>query len=124
MSRVIFSLTNWRKVKSFLGVTSSGIAIFVGISLYQGNEKFYNNVAMPLIYLIDPEFSHRLAVATIKLGLVPSQKISDSSILHSKLWDLKFENPLGIAAGFDKHGEAIKGLHKMGFGFVEIGEIF
>ena len=36
---------------------------------------------------------------------------------------LKFKNPIGIAAGFDKHGEAVDGLYKMGFGFVEVGSI-
>lgn len=35
----------------------------------------------------------------------------------------KFRNPVGIAAGFDKHGEAVDGLYKMGFGFVEIGSV-
>ncbi|XP_008291307.1 dihydroorotate dehydrogenase (quinone), mitochondrial isoform X2 [Stegastes partitus] len=36
---------------------------------------------------------------------------------------LKFKNPVGIAAGFDKHGEAVDGLYKLGFGFVEVGTI-
>lgn len=36
---------------------------------------------------------------------------------------LKFKNPVGIAAGFDKHGEAVDGLYKMGFGFVEVGTV-
>lgn len=36
---------------------------------------------------------------------------------------LKFKNPIGIAAGFDKHGEAVDGLYKLGFGFVEVGTI-
>ncbi|CAO2609899.1 Dihydroorotate dehydrogenase (quinone), mitochondrial, partial [Lemmus lemmus] len=35
----------------------------------------------------------------------------------------KFRNPVGIAAGFDKHGEAVDGLYKLGFGFVEIGSV-
>ena len=35
----------------------------------------------------------------------------------------KFRNPIGIAAGFDKHGEAVDGLFKVGFGFVEVGTI-
>lgn len=34
-----------------------------------------------------------------------------------------FSNPIGMAAGFDKHGECIDGLFEMGFGFVEIGSI-
>ncbi|XP_012585875.1 PREDICTED: dihydroorotate dehydrogenase (quinone), mitochondrial isoform X2 [Condylura cristata] len=40
-----------------------------------------------------------------------------------KILGHKFRNPVGIAAGFDKHGEAVDGLYKMGFGFVEIGSV-
>lgn len=36
---------------------------------------------------------------------------------------LRFRNPLGLAAGFDKHGEAVDGLYRMGFGFVEVGTV-
>lgn len=39
------------------------------------------------------------------------------------VFGLKFKNPVGIAAGFDKHGEAVDGLYKLGFGFVEVGTI-
>ena len=39
------------------------------------------------------------------------------------MWDLKFSNPVGMAAGFDKQGEAISALHNVGFGFVEIGSV-
>lgn len=35
----------------------------------------------------------------------------------------RFRNPLGLAAGFDKHGEAVDGLYKVGFGFVEVGTV-
>lgn len=35
----------------------------------------------------------------------------------------RFRNPVGLAAGFDKHGEAVDGLYKMGFGFVEVGTV-
>lgn len=36
---------------------------------------------------------------------------------------MNFTNPVGIAAGFDKQGEAMQGLHRTGFGFVEIGSV-
>jgi dihydroorotate dehydrogenase len=39
------------------------------------------------------------------------------------LWGLDFTNPIGLAAGFDKDGQAIKGLSKLGFGFIEIGSV-
>ena len=41
----------------------------------------------------------------------------------SRLWGLDFSNPVGLAAGFDKQGEAVDGLLKLGFGFVEIGSV-
>ena len=36
---------------------------------------------------------------------------------------MEFSNPVGLAAGFDKHGEAVGGMLKTGFGFVEVGSI-
>ena len=39
------------------------------------------------------------------------------------MWGLHFSNPVGMAAGFDKQAEAIEGLHRTGFGFVEIGSV-
>lgn len=49
-----------------------------------------------------------------------------SLCLHPKeshLFNLNFKTPIGLAAGFDKHGEAVEGLWKMGFGFVEVGSV-
>ena len=54
-----------------------------------------------------------------------------SSCIHSlgvlfqgqNILGMKFENPVGIAAGFDKHAEAVRGLLNMGFGFVEVGSV-
>ena len=42
---------------------------------------------------------------------------------RTTVFQKQFENPIGCAAGFDKNGEALNGLFKMGFGFVEIGTI-
>ena len=39
------------------------------------------------------------------------------------MWGREFTNPVGLAAGFDKHAEAYPGLMKMGFGFVEVGSV-
>ena len=39
------------------------------------------------------------------------------------LWGLDFTNPIGLAAGFDKDGQAIEGLSKLGFGFIEVGSV-
>lgn len=40
-----------------------------------------------------------------------------------EIFGKEFSNPIGIAAGFDKHGEAVIGLTDIGFGFVEIGSV-
>lgn len=43
--------------------------------------------------------------------------------METRLLNLKFPNPLGMAAGFDKDGEGVEGIARMGFGFVEIGSV-
>ena len=115
-------LTDSDKLRSFVIVTCSGTAMFAGLNIYQGNEKFYREVAMPLLRFIEPETAHNLALTALKWGLVPKNKSEDCGILKTTVWGLKFENPVGMAAGFDKQGEAVKGLTKTGFGFVEIGK--
>ncbi|KAH0956424.1 hypothetical protein HN011_012008 [Eciton burchellii] len=116
-------LSNKAKLKSLFAVTSGAVALFGGISLYQGNEKFYNEVAIPLVQRIDSETAHGFAIKILKWGLVPKQETEDPSSLRTTAWGLQFKNPLGMAAGFDKQGEAVEGLHKIGFSFVEIGSI-
>ncbi|XP_043469279.1 dihydroorotate dehydrogenase (quinone), mitochondrial [Leptopilina heterotoma] len=116
-------LSNKRKIKSLITVTTSGIALSGGLLLYQGNEKFFNQVVMPVTRLLDPEVAHNFGIKAAKWGLLPTQKIQDPVSLKTTLWGLQFDNPLGMAAGFDKQGEAIPGLQKMGFSFVEIGSV-
>ncbi|XP_014251583.1 dihydroorotate dehydrogenase (quinone), mitochondrial [Cimex lectularius] len=111
------------KLKSTLRVCSGAFAVFSAYCLYKEDEKFYDGFVMPLAHTFSPETSHRLAVAVNKYRLLPKSQYSDPSCLKTKVWDLSFSNPIGMAAGFDKDGEAIKGLHELGFGFVEIGSV-
>ncbi|XP_078103382.1 dihydroorotate dehydrogenase (quinone), mitochondrial isoform X3 [Sander vitreus] len=79
---------------------------------------------MPLLQrIVGAETAHVLAVKMISLGLVPLNRYQDPASLEVNVLGLKFKNPIGIAAGFDKNGEAIDGLYKVGFGFVEVGTI-
>jgi dihydroorotate dehydrogenase len=58
------------------------------------------------------------------MGLAPlSNQQIDDPVLVTECWGKIFSNPLGLAAGFDKNGEALRGLSKIGFGFVEIGSV-
>ncbi len=77
---------------------------------------------------MDPERVHCLAIATLEtmsrfpwlLNLVPP--ISDQRLVK-EVFGIRFPNPIGLAAGFDKNGVALPAWEALGFGFVEIGTI-
>jgi dihydroorotate dehydrogenase len=79
----------------------------------------------PLIFKIDPENAHTLAIKSLKLNLIPSflDTNKDDPIFKNKIFDKELDNPIGIAAGFDKNAEVYNALFKLGFGFVEVGTI-
>ncbi|KPF70932.1 dihydroorotate dehydrogenase (quinone) [Bosea sp. AAP35] len=80
------------------------------------------NLARPLIHKMDAETAHRLTVAA--LAAAPSLRPApDDPVLATEAFGLSFSNPVGLAAGFDKHAEAIDGALGLGFGFVEIGGV-
>ena len=79
---------------------------------------------MPLIIrTCDPETAHKFAVKMAKYKLLPRSRYPDPPSLKSVVWSRQFSNPVGLAAGFDKDGDAVDGLLSLGFGFVEIGSI-
>lgn len=71
---------------------------------------------------LDPETAHRLAVRGLSVLPAPVAP-ADDPILHTRLAGLDLPNPIGLAAGLDKDGEAIGGLARLGFGFVECGSV-
>lgn len=81
------------------------------------------SLARPVLWRLDAEFAHRLAIAALRRGLVGRSAASPDPILRTKVWDFDFADPIGIAAGFDKNAEAIGPLFDLGFGFVEIGSV-
>ena len=78
-----------------------------------------------LIFKIDPEKAHTLAIKSLKLNLVPNVFDENKSdpIFKTKIFDKELDNPIGMAAGFDKNAEVYNSLFKLGFGFVEVGTI-
>ena len=73
-----------------------------------------------LVRILDPEKAHNITLLALKYGLHPRlQKIK----IKTKINNLEFANPLGIAAGFDKNAEVIKTIHSLNFGFTEVGTI-
>ena len=75
-----------------------------------------------LLRRLDPEQAHQLAIKGLALAPMPSPP-ADDPILHTRLAGLDLPNPVGLAAGLDKNGEALRGLSRLGFGFVECGSV-
>ncbi|KAM9192226.1 dihydroorotate dehydrogenase (quinone), mitochondrial isoform 2-T2 [Dugong dugon] len=118
----------WRHLKKraqdAVVILGGGGLLFASYLTAVGDERFYAEHLMPALQgLLDPESAHKLAVRFTSLGLLPRATFQDSDMLEVRIMGHKFRNPVGIAAGFDKHGEAVDGLFKMGFGFVEIGSV-
>ncbi|MDC6469640.1 quinone-dependent dihydroorotate dehydrogenase [Candidatus Pelagibacter sp. Uisw_099_02] len=78
-----------------------------------------------LIFKIDPETAHNLAIKSLKLNLIPNLIDEDKAdpVLKSTLFGKEINNPIGMAAGFDKNAEVYNPLFKLGFGFVEVGTV-
>lgn len=83
---------------------------------------FYR-LARPLLYALDPEQAHELTLKTLEAGVYPRPSPSDNAGLGVEAWGLRFSNPLGIAAGFDKDARVPDAILGMGFGFAEIGTV-
>ena len=78
-----------------------------------------------LIFKLDPETAHNLAIKSLKFNFVPNILDEDKNdpLFSTKLFEKNLENPIGMAAGFDKNAEVYNSLFKLGFGFVEVGTI-
>tara|TARA_B100001123_G_C15124957_1_gene952957 strand:+ start:39 stop:1085 length:1047 start_codon:yes stop_codon:yes gene_type:complete len=83
------------------------------------------SILRPLLFNLDPETAHDLAIKSLKLNPLPSNffSVKDEQMLEISLFGKNFPNPIGLAAGFDKSAEAYNSLLKLGFGFVEVGTV-
>ena len=94
-----------------------------------GLAKAFPYIQPVAAHIVDAESSHRYAVSA--LALSPSSRyalgltdnVEDDPILQTTVFNMRFTNPVGLAAGFDKNGECIDGLFDCGFAFVEIGSV-
>ena len=73
--------------------------------------------------LMDPETAHNVGIALLAAGVAPLETRPEDPRLAVERWGLRFPNPVGLAAGFDKDAKAFPALVGMGFGFVEIGSV-
>ena len=82
-----------------------------------------SSALMPAFRLIDAEAAHGLAIAALEKGLVGGPAARDPPSLAVRVLGLAFNNPIGIAAGFDKNAQVVLPLMRLGFGFVEAGTV-
>lgn len=91
----------------------------------------YKTLIRPLLYQMDPEKAHYFTTGLLTRAhqLPVSSKIIESTFsisdkrLERDVFGLKFPNPVGLAAGFDKDAKWIDPLSTLGFGFIEIGTV-
>ncbi len=76
----------------------------------------------PALFLLPPEKAHRAAICALQRGLVPPARSTHAN-LKTTVAGLSFENPVGLAPGFDKNAECFEGALNAGCGFVEIGTV-
>ncbi|GBG91727.1 hypothetical protein CBR_g53542 [Chara braunii] len=117
----------WRQILggSFLGSIVAGGAYFTARDRGTLSDLYFkvSRAINPLWRFLPPERAHRFTVLAAKYNLVPREYRMDPSCLHVDLWGRHFNNPIGLAAGFDKSAEGVDGLLGMGFGAVEIGSV-
>lgn len=91
----------------------------------------YQNIVKPLLFLFSPEKAHEIVATSIRMMMkVPFIKSFFRSIysmenvkLERELFGIKFPNPVGLAAGFDKNALMIDEFAELGFGFIEVGTV-
>ena len=85
----------------------------------------------PILFQFDPENVHHFVTANLKRvnrfpgGAALSRAVwgIEDARLEKEVFGLKFKNPVGLAAGFDKNAEMIGEMANLGFGFVEVGTV-
>ena len=82
---------------------------------------FFYSFLKSLLFLFDPEIAHRITINYLKFARFKKPKLYE--VLQSEVFGLNFQNPIGIAAGFDKNGEVAHNLINLGFGFSEVGTV-
>lgn len=89
-------------------------------------------IIRPLLFsLLQPETAHKVTMNLLKgLSYIPFSKnilrsiyTYNNSSLEREVFGIKFKNPVGLAAGFDKNGDMYNHLANFGFGFIEIGSL-
>lgn len=87
--------------------------------------KVWKKLIRPVMFGLDAERAHEIGIEALKAGAAgfAAGKIEPFAFGPIERFGLKFDNPLGLAAGFDKNCVVVEPLAKLGFGFVEVGTV-
>ncbi len=110
----------FRKSVAVASITSLS-SYFAYNSLRAPESPLYDYI-MPMTHLLPAETSHKLSIYLASKGLGPTD-CYDNKLLHCSLFGKNLDSPIGLAAGFDKHAEAVSALFNLGFSTVEIGSV-
>ncbi len=83
----------------------------------------YNNIIKPILFSFDSEFIHDSTIRLLEFYSNLSGVSNPPKIGERTICGVNFNNPVGLAAGFDKDARLIDVISKLGFGFVEIGTV-
>jgi dihydroorotate dehydrogenase len=91
-------------------------------------DGIYEGLVRPLLFALSPEIAHNVAIRQLRAAsnwpaALQQLKRFKPPPKPTTVFGLKFPNPIGLAAGFDKNGVAIPAWAALGFGFVEIGTV-
>jgi dihydroorotate dehydrogenase len=87
--------------------------------------RLLDTLVRPLLFRLDPERAHDFAIKALRaLDAFPlRQQQPEDPRLAISAFGLDFQNPVGLAAGFDKNGEIVDPILRLGFGFTEVGTV-
>lgn len=91
----------------------------------------YKSIIRPILFNFDPEKVHHFTFSFLRFvnkipfvsSILKSCYTVEDKRLEKEVFGLKFKNPVGLAAGFDKDAKLYKELSNLGFGFIEIGTL-
>src|SRR5205823_13764472 len=88
----------------------------------------YERFVRPFLFSLEPEAAHDLTTALLRRASYVNPALHPLKVFQPPpkprtLFGLNFPNPIGLAAGFDKNGVALRAWEALGFGFIEIGTV-
>ena len=82
-----------------------------------------HSLLLPALRLLPSEAAHNVTIRALAMGLGPTDRTPDDPVLATEVWGLRFRNPVGLSAGFDKGAQVPDAMMRAGFGFAEAGTV-